>query len=162
MAYEWPTFLPFLLFPGFFFAAAASTSIAILLAARFIAFATFFTSLAAFFFAASFFFYAISLAFVSLIFNIYLSPSSIASHVSRSTIKYPTIFFDRFFLFAAAVLIKSNSCLLIRAWAALSHLAAISTFFRLGGLPPNQIPIGLGPPGGHPIKISISGPPLLI
>jgi hypothetical protein len=31
----------------------------------------------------------------------------------------------------------------------LSHLAAISTFFRLGGLPPNQILIGLGPIGGH-------------
>jgi hypothetical protein len=30
-----------------------------------------------------------------------------------------------------------------------SHLAAISTFFRLGGLPPNQTPIGLGPSGGH-------------
>jgi hypothetical protein len=31
----------------------------------------------------------------------------------------------------------------------LSHLAAISTFFRLGGLPPNQTPIGLGSTGGH-------------
>jgi hypothetical protein len=95
------------------------------------------------------FFYAILLAFVSLIFNICLSSSSIASHVSGSTIKHPIVFFDRFFLFAAAVLIKSNSCLLIRAWATLSYLAAISTFFRLGGLPPNQISINLGPLGGH-------------
>jgi hypothetical protein len=31
--------------------------------------------------------------------------------------------------------------------------------FRLGGLPPNQTPIGLGPSRGHPIKISTSGPP---
>jgi hypothetical protein len=29
--------------------------------------------------------------------------------------------------------------------ALLSHLAAISTFFRLGGLPPNQTPIDLRP-----------------
>jgi hypothetical protein len=42
----------------------------------------------------------------------------------------------------------------------LSHLAAISTFFRSGGLPPNQTPIGLGPSGGHPIKISTWGPPI--
>jgi hypothetical protein len=41
----------------------------------------------------------------------------------------------------------------------LSHLAAISTFCRLGGLPPNQTPIDLGPTGGHPIKISTSGAP---
>jgi hypothetical protein len=43
----------------------------------------------------------------------------------------------------------------------LSHLAAISTIFRLGGLPPNQTPIGLGLSGGHPIKISTSGAPLI-
>jgi len=30
-----------------------------------------------------------------------------------------------------------------------SHLGAISTIFRLGGLPPNQTPIGLGLSGGH-------------
>jgi hypothetical protein len=29
--------------------------------------------------------------------------------------------------------------------------------FSLRGLPPNQTPIGLGPSGGHPIKISTSG-----
>jgi hypothetical protein len=46
-----------------------------------------------------------------------------------------------------------------RGGSLLSHLAAISTFFRLGGLPPNQTPIGLGPSGGHPIKISTSGAP---
>jgi hypothetical protein len=48
-----------------------------------------------------------------------------------------------------------------RGGSLLSHLAAISTFFRLEGLPPNQTPIGLGPSGGHPIKISISGAPLI-
>jgi hypothetical protein len=111
MPYEWPAFLPFLLF--FFFA--SSAAFAALLVTRFAAAAIFFTSAATFFFADWSFFRAASLAFASFIAYAIFSASKIASHVSESTTEHPTIFFDLFFLFATASFMRLNSCALIRS-----------------------------------------------
>jgi hypothetical protein len=47
----------------------------------------------------------------------------------------------------ASFFVRNPSNDLLRAFAFYPIWAAISTFFRLGGLPPNQTPIGLGPQG---------------
>jgi hypothetical protein len=111
MPCEWPAFLPFLLF--FFFA--SSAAFAALLVARFAAAAIFFVSAAAFFFADWSFFCAASLAFASFFACALFSVSKIVSHVSGSTTEHPTVFFDLFFLFAIAFLMRLNSCALIRS-----------------------------------------------
>src|SRR6266498_5072474 len=113
MSYKWPAFLLFLLFFRFFFAAVSSAAFAALLVIRFAAAAIFFVSVTTFFFADWFFFRVVFLIFTSFVACTLLSTSKIASHVSKSTTEHPTIFFDFFFLFATAFLIRLNLYVLI-------------------------------------------------
>jgi hypothetical protein len=122
MPCEWPVFLPFLLFFGFFFAAVSSAAFAVfaaLLVIRFAAIAIFFISAAAFFFADWSFFRAASIAFAFFVACALFSVFKIVFYISGLIIEQSTIFFDLFFLFVTTVLMKFNSCVLIRFWAAL-------------------------------------------